>query len=232
MQTYIFNETKTTKTITKTKTTTKTIAKTKKKDKDIDIKILQVNLLHRFHQLSVVHFEWEKDNRKDNYKDKDINIESLQAYLSRKFHQLSSGSSWCRLTFWMRPQFSERRVFEIWYLENINYQPKFLEHEICRLLFWESRAKQYKYEIFRILFLESQASYKTVSAGYCFENRQQFPKLKIWKILFWKSQAMYRTQHEHRRLLKFTVSISGYIWNMLNVKQRISRKINLWTTLI
>ena len=58
-------------------------------------------------------------------------------------------------------------------------QPEFLEHEICRLLFWESRAKQYKYEIFRIMFLESQASYKTVSAGYCFENRQQFPKLKI-----------------------------------------------------
>ena len=63
-------------------------------------------------------------------------------------------------------------------------QPKFLEHEICRLLFWEYRAKQYKYEIFRILFLESQASYKTVSAGYCFENPSNFQNLKFEKYCF------------------------------------------------
>ena len=100
---------------------------------------LQVNLSRWFHQFSIGPFWWysrtfwmnlkynRNDNYKDrdNYKDKDKDIESLQAYLSRKFHQLSSGSSRCRLTFWMRPQFSERRVFETWYLENINYSQDF-----------------------------------------------------------------------------------------------------------
>ena len=202
VQTCIFNETKTTKTITKTKTTTKTIAKTKKKDKDIDIKILQVNLSHRFHQLSVVHFEWEKDNCIDNYKDKDINIESLQAYLSRKFHQLSSGSSWCRLTFWMRPQFLERRVFEIWYLENINYSQNFWNMKFADYCFGNLEQSSTNMKFSEYCFWNPKLVTKQYLQDIVLRIASNFQNLKFEKYCFGNLKPC--TEHN--------MNIAGY-WN-------------------